>query len=147
MESIYIQKIIDNCRLFPDRVAVVDKEGSRQTTYGELLLLAQKTSAYLTAHGITAHDFVPVLLPPCAEYMAVEIGIWITRCVAVPMGDKFPQDRIDYIQEHCDSKLTIDADVLAEIGDWVLGDGCWMLPETEDAALLIYTSEIGRAHV
>lgn len=140
MESNYIKKIIDNCRQFPDRVAVVDKEGTRQTTYGELLQLALKTSEYLTAHGIVAHDFVPVLLPPCAEYMAVEIGIWITRCVVVPMGDKFPQDRIIFIQEHCESKLTIDAAVLTEILNNDSDNDDVVLPDSEDAALLIYTS-------
>lgn len=144
MVSTYIKRIIDNCIAHPERVAVVDNEGTRVTTYGQLWELALKTASYISAHGISPQSFVCVLLPPCAEYMAVEIGIWLSRCIAVPMGDKFPQDRIDFIQEHCDSALTVNADVLTEIDENENEnedkDENYVLPDSEDAALLIYTS-------
>lgn len=149
MASTYIKGIVDNCIAHPGRVAVVDSEGTRATSYGELWKLALKTASYISAHGISPQSFVCVLLPPCAEYMAVEIGIWLSRCIAVPMGDKFPQDRIDFIQEHCDSALTVNADVLREINDdpstssgqaQTLRYDDVVLPDPEDGALLIYTS-------
>ena len=115
MESVYINKIIDNCQSFPEKVAVVDNGGTRKTTYGEILSLALKTVAFLSERGVAPHSFVTVKLPSCAEYMAVEIGIWLSRCVAVPMGDKFPQERIDYIIGHCDSALNIDEGILSQI--------------------------------
>ena len=115
MESVYIKKIVENCLSFPERVAVVDNDGARETTYGAILELARKTAAFISGRGIEAQSFITVKLPSCAEYMAVEIGIWLSRCVAVPMGDKFPQERIDYILEHCNSALMIDKDVLPEI--------------------------------
>ena len=141
MESAYIKRIIDNCRNFPDRVAVVDNEGIRRTTYGEMLALALRTASYLSGRSVLAHSFITVKLPPCAEYMAVEIGIWLSRCVAVPMGDKFPQERIDYIVGHCDSALTIDEDVLSEIVALPSADDFPIrYPEDSDGAILIYTS-------
>lgn len=140
MESAYVKRIIENCRNFPDRVAVVDNDGTRETAYGEILTLAQKTAVYIAAHGIEAHSFITVKLPPCAEYMAVEIGIWLSRCVAVPMGDKFPQERIDFIIAHCDSALNIDESVLSEIIAMPAADTAIQYPDENDGAILIYTS-------
>lgn len=141
MESEYIRRIVGNCLDFPDRVAVVDNDGTRQTAYGEILALALKTAAYISGRGISVQSFITVKLPPCAEYMAVEIGIWLSRCVAVPMGDKFPQERIDYIVAHCDSPLTIDENVLAGIISRPAADISDVLyPEDSDGAILIYTS-------
>ena len=141
MDSAYIKRIIENCRNFPEREAVVDNDGVRKTTYGDLLAFALKTAAYISGRGIGAQSFITLKLPPCAEYMAAEIGIWLSRCVAVPMGDKFPQERIDFITEHCDSALTIDETVLAEIGALPEADESVIrCPEDSDGALLIYTS-------
>ena len=141
MESEYIKRIVDNCLNHPERVAVVDNEGIRETTYGELLTLARKTVAFLASRGIEPQSFITVILPPCAEYMAVEIGIWLSRCVTVPMGNKFPKERIDYITGHCDSALTIDDGVLTEIKNITPAeDPVIQYPQDSDGALLIYTS-------
>lgn len=141
MESTYLKAIIDHCTAHPERTAVVSEEGTRTMSYGELMDVALKTVAYLAERGIGPQAYVCVLLPPCAEYMAVEIGIWLARCIAVPMGDKFPQERVSYIQEHSDSPLTIDADVLAAIiATPIDADTPYTLPDEDDGALLIYTS-------
>ncbi len=141
MESAYIKKIIDNCLSFPGKVAVVDSDGKREISYGEILSLALKTSAYLSGNGVVPQSFITIKLPACAEYMAVEIGIWLSRCVAVPMGDRFPQERIDYITEHCDSALTIDGEVLSGIRSLPeAGMSAIRYPEDSDGAILIYTS-------
>ena len=140
MESIYIKRIIENCRNFPDKAAVVDNDGTRITTYGSILSLARKTAAYIALHGIEDQSFITVRLPGCAEYMAVEIGIWLSRCIAVPMGDKFPQERIDFIIGHCDSALNIDAGVLSEIIALPEPDAGIRYPDENDGAILIYTS-------
>ncbi len=140
MESSYIKKIIENCLNFPKRIAVVDNEGTRSTTYGEILKLARKTSTFLSEKNIAVQSFITIKLPPCAEYMAIEIGIWLSRCVAVPMGDKFPQERIDYITEHCNSALTIDETILSKISKLSPANSIIQYPEDSDGALLIYTS-------
>lgn len=141
MESEYIKRIVANCLNSPDRIAVVDNGGTRETTYGEILSMALKTAAYISGRGICPHSFIPVKLPSCAEYMAVETGIWLSRCVAVPMGDKFPQERIDFIVAHCDSALVIDEDILSEIKAVPAADESAIhYPEDSDGAILIYTS-------
>ncbi len=141
MESEYLKKIIYNCRNYPERIAVVDNEGNRKTSYGDILELACKTSAYIIGRGIAMQSFITVKLPPCAEYMAVELGIWLSRCVAVPLGDKFPQERINYIIEHSGSVMTIDSDMLSEIVGISLSDDLTIqYPEDHDGAILIYTS-------
>lgn len=141
MESTYIKKIVDNCLAFPSRVAAVDNDGTRETTYGEILALALRTAAYISERGIAPQSFITVKLPSCAEYMAVEIGIWLSRCVAVPMGDKFPKERIDFIVGHCDSALTVDEAVLSRIKALPAADESIIrYPEDSDGAILIYTS-------
>ncbi|MCQ2170203.1 MAG: AMP-binding protein [Bacteroidales bacterium] len=136
-----MKRIVDNCLTHPQRIAVVDKAGTRETSYGQILELALKTVAYLGGRGIAPQSFITVKLPACAEYMAVEIGIWLSRCVSVPMGDKFPQDRIEFITGHCDSPLTIDESILAEITDHpAAGISDIAYPQPGDGALLIYTS-------
>lgn len=141
MESSFIRRIVENCELHPERVAVVDNDGTREMTYGQLIRMARQTVAFLQQKGIPKGSFVTILLPPSAEYMAIEIGLWLSRCVAVPMGDHFPQDRINFIVEHSESALTIDKDVLnliRQMPDWKGQGEC--LPDTEDGAILIYTS-------
>lgn len=141
MESSYIRRIVENCRAFPDRIAVVDNEGIRGTSYGSILGLAMKTAAYLRDRGTGRQSFITVKLPPCAEYMAVELGIWLARCVAVPMGDKFPEERISYIVAHCGSSLTVDPSVLSAIMAMPDADDCPVdYPDDSDGAILIYTS-------
>ena len=144
MTSTFIQQIIANCERYPDRIAIVDADGTRETTYGQLLHTSRQTAAFLKREGVQKGSFVTILLPPCAEYMAVEIGLWLAHCVAVPMGDHFPQDRIDFIVAHSESPLTIDADVLARIKQTTLDDTEFLtpadIPDTEEGAILIYTS-------
>jgi len=110
----FIKDTLHQCKAHPDRVCCVDAKGNA-VTYKEFLCLIHRTSGYLEAVGIKAGSFVVVNLPNSPEYLAVEFGVWLSGCIAVPVNPLYPKARIDYIKEHCDASLTVNEKVMEEI--------------------------------
>ena len=73
------------------------------------------------------------------EYVAAEIGIWLAGHAIVPMGDKYPKDRIDYIMHHCESPLLINDEVIQAMMKAEPTEH-YVLPDEEDINALFYTS-------
>lgn len=127
-------------RQHPDRIAMVDNSGERRTTYGELDVIARKTVTYLQSRALPAHSFIPIMMPSCMEYMAVELGVWMAGHAIVPLGDNFPEARVDYIREHCEAPLVISAETLQEILRCEAFQGETVSRKPEEVAALFYTS-------
>ena len=138
MKSTFIQQLINTAESYADKTAIVDHDGKRQSTYGEFLTLARKVAAYIQSQGITPQSFVCIQLPSSMEYAAAELGVWMSRCISVPLGMTFPQKRVDYIYNHCQACMIIDADIIDEAKS--LAPAKELLPEQEDNAMLVYTS-------
>ncbi len=139
MKSDLIQSFIRMATENPDRIAVVDRGGVRRTTYGELYLLARRVAGYLQSLSLPANSFFPIVLPSSMEYVAVELGVWMSGNAFVPMGEHFPEARIHYIKEHCQAPLIVDAEVLLSMSacDPIAEP---IIPECEATAALFYTS-------
>ena len=73
------------------------------------------------------------------EYVAAELGIWLSGNVIVPMGDSYPQDRIDYIMGHCEASLLINSKTFKAIVQ-VPPIEITSLPDEDDMMALYYTS-------
>ena len=119
----YLQPLWDAFGRFADLPAVVDN-GGRVTTYRQLGELTRRIAG----------------LPTSMEYIAAEMGVWMAGHAVVPMGTTFPEGRIEYIKEHCEAPLVIDAErlkALAEADE--LRDEA-TLSGLEQKAMLIYTS-------
>lgn len=138
MQSSFISSLLQTCKLFNDKIAIIDREGKRETTYGELMLLARKTAGFIINSGIPAGSFICVRMEDCMEFIAAEIGAWITRCAVVPVGTYFPQVRAEYISSHCESPLTITIDDFKTIRSLEPADPG--IPEKDADALVFYTS-------
>lgn len=138
MESTFIKRILEIAAANPDKVAIVDNGGKRQTTYAELMLLAHKYVSYLHAKVETPQAFIAVKMPYCMEFLAAEIGIWLCRYAAVPLGVSYPEKRIEYIMQHSESPLMLTTDQLDEVQGMEPTEGT--LPEVNDNAMLLYTS-------
>ena len=135
----FILRLLDSFKANEDKVAVVDQNGQRQTTYKELFTNACRVAAYLQQKKYPPHSFIGICLPTSMEYVASEIGIWLAGHAIVPMGDKYPQDRIDYIMLHCESPLLINDDVVqAMMKTEPIED--YVLPNEDDINALFYTS-------
>ena len=146
MDSRIVRLVIDAVASFQDKVAVVDGDGNARTTYLQLLSTAVKTLEYIRSKEIAAQRFITIELPENASFIGVQMGVWLARCVSVPVGIAFPDDRKAYIAGHCDAALNIDGAALDEILALALPETPLQdmlpgtLPQEEDDALLIYTS-------
>ncbi|MCQ2220987.1 MAG: amino acid adenylation domain-containing protein, partial [Prevotella sp.] len=137
-QKTFVNILIETANKQNDKVAIIENEGKLQTTYTELLSMARKIAYYINSKNIAEHSFIAVKLNDGRDYVAAEMGIWMAKCVSVPMGTTFPQQRIDYIMEHCESPLMIDDSVIAESQE--MPEAEIKLPDVEDDAMLIYTS-------
>lgn len=135
----FILRLLDSFKTNEDKVAVVDQNGQRQTTYKELFTMACRVAGYLQKKNYQPHSFIGICLPTSMEYVASEIGIWLAGHAIVPMGDKYPKDRIDYIMGHCESPLLIDEDVIQAMMKTEPAEN-YILPNEEDINALFYTS-------
>lgn len=130
---------MDSINNYPQKTAIIDEGGKRYTTYGELYIMACRVVGYLNSLQLPAHSFIGICLPTSMEYIASEIGIWLAGHAIMPMGDEFPQSRINQMMEHSESPLLIDA---KEISDIYTFDPLEPLsfPQENDICSLFYTS-------
>ena len=135
----FILRLLDSFKTNEDKIAVVDQNGQRQTTYKELFTMACRVAGYLQQKNYPPHSFIGISLPTSIEYVAAEIGIWLAGHAIVPMGDKYPKDRIDSIMHHCESPLLINDEVIQEMMKAEPTEH-YVLPEEEDINALFYTS-------
>jgi surfactin family lipopeptide synthetase A len=73
------------------------------------------------------------------EYVAAELGIWLSGNVIVPMGDSYPPDRIDYIMGHSEASLLIDKETIKAVVETQPAE-ITRLPDEDDMMALYYTS-------
>lgn len=137
--SIFIESLISASSRYSRSTAIVDNEGNRKTSFGQLFELAGKVSSYIKAQKIERQSFICIMMPHCAELIAAEIGVWMSRCAAVPMFSYFPQARKDYILKHCNSALLID-EALIEVIKGMPSDNITTIPDKDDNAVILYTS-------
>ena len=135
----FILRLLDSFKKNEEKIAVVDQNGQRQTTYKELFTMACRVTGYLQKKNYPPHSFIGISLPTSMEYVAAEIGIWLAGHAIVPMGDKYPKDRIDYIMHHCESPLLINDEVIQAMMKAEPTEH-YVLPEEEDINALFYTS-------
>ena len=135
----FILRLLDSFKKNEDKIAVVDQNGQRQTTYKELFTMACRVAGYLQQKNYHPHSFIGICLPTSMEYVAAEIGIWLAGHAIVPMGDKYPKDRINYIMHHCESPLLIDDDVIQAMMNTEPTDN-YVQPNEDDINALYYTS-------
>ncbi len=146
MDSRIVGLVLDAMSAYGDKVAMVDGGGAVRTTYRQLLVAALRTLHYIRSKGIGPQRFIMIELPENALFMGVQLGVWLARCVSVPVGVAFPVERKDYITGHCGAALIIGDAVLEEIlGQKLPGVALWDMlpgdmPREEDSALMFYTS-------
>ena len=132
----FLQRLIDALRSNSDSTAVVDGNGSRHTTYAQLLQLSLRVASSIHQRHLAPHSFIAIYLPPDRDYLAAQIGIWLAGHTIVPLSIHFPSDRVSYIMSHCHSPLLINQsfmDELTEASDFVA-------QSSSDIAALYYTS-------
>ncbi|MCI9446163.1 MAG: amino acid adenylation domain-containing protein [Lachnospiraceae bacterium] len=124
---------------YPERVALVDYNGERRTTYRELDVLSRKIAAKLKQTQEVSERAVLVCMGRRMEYIAAEIGIMAAGAAFVPVLPEYPQERIDFIREDCQAAAVIDEEWLSDVNDYEPCPPMWALADGS-RALIIYTS-------
>lgn len=137
--ALFVKRLVDSFENSPQTIAVIDCAGKRETTYEELYIMACRVAGYIQKLQLPAHSFIGICLPTSMEYIAAEIGIWLSGHAIVPLGDQFPQSRIQQILEHCESPLLIDEQVMSTIAKSEPVEPS-VLPAEDDINSLFYTS-------
>lgn len=141
MKSYLVSQLLDSANKYSSKIAVVDSVGTnlRKTTFAELMQNACKVASFIQQAHVAPQSFISIELPESMEFIAAQLGIWFSGCVAVPVGIHFPKERKYYIRKHCDSALHIDKNQInAILSSSQQADIA--IPDETDNALLIYTS-------
>lgn len=142
MQANLTKQFVEAVEKYGSKTAVVDYpdgQTKRCTSYDELMRRARQVAAYIQDKGVARQSFITIELPACADFLAAEMGVWLSCCVAVPVGTTFPEERKSYIRQHSDAVLNIDSTLLDGIGNDARQADI-SLPDGEDNAILIYTS-------
>jgi len=108
----FIHRLQQLAQESPDKAAVI--EGSQVVSRKSLLELAYKVSAFVKERVSGCPAFIPIALPNGADYIAVELGIWMSGNATVHLGDEFPEVRKQYIVNDCNAPFVFDAGMVNE---------------------------------
>lgn len=128
------RKAVSGCS---NQTAVVDLSAGRRTTYGELDILSSRVAGKLHQMGIDRGSFVLIHMDRHMEYVAAMLGTLKAGCIFVPTTPDYPRERIDYIAEHCGSRLEIHLDFFSDIDTYEPFED---LADDDEPAVLAYTS-------
>lgn len=145
---------------YPGRIALVEPQLKRQTTFAELHTLSNRLTNALQAQGLQPGDRVGLLMGQSLELALAHLAIYKAGAVAMPLSVLFGQDALLYRLEHSDARFLIadrktlqalNAELPAEIRviyqDQTLDllqaahpDFALRPTQADDPAILIYTS-------
>ncbi len=97
----------------PDDVAVL-RPDSEDVTYGEIDRRARRVAAWVDSQGMAEDARIAVMLPDCAAYASVVLGIWRAGRVASPLNTRFGTDELVYTLSDLDPSALVTADAFAD---------------------------------
>lgn len=137
----YLQKFKETVAAYPERVAVLDKDGDRSTTYKKLDELSSRVAAFLKSKGFQKENLIAIHLEKSMEYIAVELGVMKAGIAYVPLSESMGQERIEHVLKDSGAKLVFDADTLEKAMEAEpLSTEAWADSDEHDLAFVIYTS-------
>ncbi len=135
----FINRLKKGTEMHPDRIAVVDRDGMRSTSYRDILAYAMRVNRYLRDRGIGKEDTVGIYFPKGMEYIATRIGIMMAGAAWVALEDLMGKERIDYVIKDCGCVLVMSG---REWKEAIKLPECPDVKEADphDLAFYIYTS-------
>ena len=122
-----------------DRIAIVDKDGDRKTTFKEVYSNAKKVCRYLQERGIGKEKVVGIYCQKGMEYMTTRVGIMMAGAACVALEDLMGKERIEYVIKDCGCALIMDEEKWEDAMTCPECDS-FNEPDPHDLALYIYTS-------
>lgn len=135
----FLQNFLKTVEAEPDRAAVVDRDGTRVTTYRELCSCALRVNAWIRAHGLGRESVSAIYFPKCMEYVATRIGIIMAGSAWVGLEDLMGKERIAFVIRDSGCKAVFDREKWSEAMQL---DECHEIADSDphDLAFIIYTS-------
>ena len=106
--NLLINLLQESFEKYADKAAYIDQSGNRTVTYRQLDEMSGKIARGIIEQGCKKGDIIPVLMPRCTEYIAAEIGIMKAGCVFAPLITDYPDERVEYIKNECNSSVILD---------------------------------------
>jgi bacitracin synthase 3 len=122
----------------PDHAAVVDSEGNY--TYAELDQASNAVAAWLIDQGVRENSFVALCMGRVKEFAAAVIGVHKAGAAYVPVDPEYPEDRIAFMLEDSEAKVTLDMEMVRKIVSAGENAPDICLAKPENRAYMIYTS-------
>ncbi|RPF24829.1 non-ribosomal peptide synthetase [Streptomyces sp. TLI_185] len=110
-DSGVVQAVARHAEATPAAVAVLC--GAQSLTYAELEARSNRLARWLVHRGVRAESLVAVRLPRSVDLVVALLAVQKAGGAYVPIDPDHPRSRIDYILEHSDPVLVLDAEVLA----------------------------------
>jgi acyl-coenzyme A synthetase/AMP-(fatty) acid ligase len=86
-----------HARAAPDRLAVIDREGRRATTYGTLLADAHRLAQWMRSREVVPGDLISVQLPNWYETVVVAIAAQLAGAVVNPLLPDYRVRELAYV--------------------------------------------------
>ena len=134
----FITIFTDRAGEFSDKAAIVDLDGTRETTYRELDALSGRICTALKKGGVKKGDAVIVCMDRKMEYIAAELAVLKCGAAFVALLPEYPASRIQYIKDDCQAELVIDEEFVRKALKEEISDAAEV--SLSDPAFLIYTS-------
>ena len=131
----------------PDRIAIVDQEGKRKTSFRELYDMSLRLASWLHRHDIGREKVVAISTPRGVQIAAARLSVMMMGAGWVVVEDMMGAERIDYIIKDSGAVLVIDEKNFGEaMKEEPIGEEYCADPDPHDMAFIIYTSgSTGRA--
>lgn len=104
----FLQNFLKTVAADPDRPAVVDRDGKRVTTYGELCSRAFRVNAWVRAHGLGRESVCAIYFPKCMEFVAARLGIIMAGSAWVGLEDLMGKERMRYVLRDSGCRAVFD---------------------------------------
>ena len=136
--ELFLNQWKENVKKYGSRPAIIDRDGKRETTYGELDNLSGRICTALKKKGVGKGYIIPVCLERRMEFLAAELGILKSGGAFAALSPEYPEERVAYILKDCGAPFLLNDDFLEE----ALGEPFSEAEEAEDAdgAFAVYTS-------
>ncbi|MCR5403524.1 MAG: AMP-binding protein [Butyrivibrio sp.] len=92
----------------PQKIAIVDQEGNRETSYAELVAMSGRLATWLLKQGIGKEKIVAIRVPRGVRFVASRLAAMMIGAAWVGVEDMMGEERITYIIKDSGADLIID---------------------------------------
>ena len=81
--------------------------GDEALTYAELECRANRLANYLCAGGVEVGEYIPILMPRCAQSLVAQLAILKAGAAYVPIDPELPQERQAFLIRDCGGRRVL----------------------------------------